>query len=135
MRIIALSFTSLELLGQAKATTDLPPNIRLRYIASANSLARICHQNGMTLAKRLTCDLPEATVAEPVDDISQEDAGAALQQAKAQIDRFRNRLSGARPPTGPHAVPGLHTDPNQRPWSSAMISARTEKAAAPGPAA
>jgi hypothetical protein len=134
-RIIALSLTSLELLGQAKATTDMPPDVRLLYIASANSLARTCHQNEVTLAKRLACEVPGATVTEPVDDLSRQDADAALQEAQAKIDSYRNRLSGARPAAGPHAVPGSHPDPTQRPWSSAMINTLIEQAAAPGPAA
>jgi hypothetical protein len=93
MRIIALSFTSLELLASAKGT-EMPPEMRLHYIRHANSLARTCQQNENALAKRLASDLPEAVEqpAELVDDISDAEVEAMVQQTQAQITAYRTSI-------------------------------------------
>lgn len=125
MRIIALSFTSLELLAATKGT-EMPPEMRLHYIRHANSLARICQQNENALARRLTIDLPEPAEqpAEPIDDISDAEVAAMVQQTQAQIDAYRKSIPG------PPAI----ANPSQPKWDTAMMAAATAQGA-PRPAA
>jgi len=103
-RIIALSFSALELLAEAKSG-DLPPSLRLRYCTSANALDRSCQHIEKTLAKAVACDVPAAIepAADPIDDMAQAEIEAALADAKATIDTYRNGLSGARLVTSPQA--------------------------------
>jgi hypothetical protein len=112
MRVIALSFTSMELLAGTKGT-DMPPEMRLQYIRHANSLARTCQQNENALAKRLAADPPPpelvaAPVAEPVaepapapvaepapepaEDISEAEVEALIQRTHAQIIAYRKSI-------------------------------------------
>lgn len=125
MRIIALSFTSLELLAATKGT-DMPPEMRLHYIRHANSLARVCQQNENALAKRLATDLPEPAEqpAEPVDDVPDTEVEAMIQQAQAQIEAYRKSIPG------PQAI----ANPSQPKWDTAMMAAATAQGA-PRPAA
>ena len=90
MRIIALSFTSMELLAGTKGT-DMPPEMRLQYIRHANSLARTCQQNENALAKRLAADPPQPaeTAAEPIADIPDAEVEALIRQTHAQITAYR----------------------------------------------
>jgi len=101
MRIIALSFTSMELMAAAKGA-DMPPEIRLLYIRNANSLARTCQQNENALAKRLSVDppQPEADPApEPIEDIPDAEVEALIQQTRTQIAAYRQSLH--EPPKHP----------------------------------
>jgi hypothetical protein len=100
MRVIALSFTSMELLAGTKGT-DMPPEMRLQYIRHANSLARTCQQNENALAKRLAADPPPpelvaAPVAEPApkpaEDISEAEVEALIQRTHAQIIAYRKSI-------------------------------------------
>ena len=99
MRIIALSFTSMELLAAGKAA-DMPPEMRLQYIRHGNSLARTCQQNENALAKRLAADPPQpAEQTEPVDDIPDAEVEALIQQTQAQITAYRKSIP--EPPRHP----------------------------------
>ena len=93
MRIIALSFTSAELLAGTKGT-DMPPDMRLQYIRHANSLARTCQQNENALAKRLAADPPQPIkpAAEPIEDISDAEVEALIQRTHAQITAYRKSI-------------------------------------------
>lgn len=96
MRIIALSFTSMELFAAAKAA-DMSPEMRLQYIRHANSLARTCQQNENALAKRLAADPPQraepaAEQPEPFEDISDAEVEALIQQTQAQITVYRKSI-------------------------------------------
>ena len=113
-RIIAFSFSALDMLAEAKAT-EMSASMRLRYRTCANGLNRACQQNEKILAKTLACDQPGAPQAPPepasaptAQDLPDTQVEAALQQTAATIQSYRNRLS-------PH--------PNQKPWSSPMLAA------------
>lgn len=120
-RIIAFSFSALDMLAEAKVT-EMSPSMRLRYRGCANGLNRACQQNEKALAKSLTCDQPDAAQpqGEPADDLPDAEVEAALQLAHAQVEAYRNRASAIRPAAAPHAP---QQDPNQRPWGSAMLAA------------
>ncbi|MDR3531892.1 MAG: hypothetical protein P4L90_15260 [Rhodopila sp.] len=123
VQIIAFGFSALDVLAEAKAI-EMSPSMKLRYRGCANSLNRSCQQNEKTLAKRLACDLPDAApAAEPADDISEAEVQEVLQQTRAKIETYRNRLSGARPATGPHAIPASQPERHNRLWSGAMMDA------------
>ena len=109
-QIIAFGMSALATLAEAQAP-DLSPSLRLRFRGCANGLNRSGQQNERTLDRRLACDVPEmiALMAEPIDDISDEDSRDILIQVRAQIDSYRNRLSGARPAT--HSAADVHTMP------------------------
>jgi hypothetical protein len=93
-QIIAFGLTTLDMLADAKAM-EMSPSMRLRYRGCANSLSRASQQTEKAPAKLLTCDLPRSSEAapEPLNDISEEDLREALCQAKATLDKTRNRLS------------------------------------------
>jgi hypothetical protein len=113
-RIIAMSFTSLELLAEA-TSNELTFPARLRACSLGNSLSRSCQQDERALAKRLRCDGPPAPAkaAEPAKDLTDAEVTASLQQTTAQIQSYRNRLSGT----------GKNADLNQRPFGSPIMQA------------
>jgi hypothetical protein len=85
----------------------MPPPLRLRYLGCANALNRHGEHCEKTLEKRLKCD-PPATgkpSAEPVNDLSEADAGVTLQQAQNVISAYRDRLTAARAAAGPQPPP------------------------------
>jgi hypothetical protein len=106
-RVIAFSFSALDMLADAKSS-GMSPSMRLRFRGCANGLNRSCQQDEQRLARRLTCDPPKA--AKPTtnltDDIPDAEFEAAIQQAEAKIASYRNRLSGARPAASPQPAPG-----------------------------
>jgi hypothetical protein len=123
VQIIAFSFSALDLLAEAKALEqEIPAPQRLRYRSCANGLSRCSQQNERTLARRLACDQPGASqpAAEPADDVPNAEAAAILQQARTAISLCRNRLSGARPATGPYAMPASQKNQTRRPGSPMM---------------
>jgi hypothetical protein len=114
-RIIAFSFSALDMLAEVKAT-EMSPSMSLRFRGCANNLNRACQQNEASLAKKLACDTPESPTAEPIDDMQEAEFEAALQHAKIQIEAYRNGL----PQTAPV--------PPQRPMGSAMLNALAKEA-------
>lgn len=124
VQIIAFGFSALDVLAEA-GLMDTSPSVRLRFHGCANALNRSCQQNERTLAKRLACDLPDAAAPpiEPVNDVSEPDVQQTLQQTQATIDACRNRLSGARPATGPHAMPTWKEEQSRRRPGTAMLAA------------
>jgi hypothetical protein len=135
-QIVAYGLSGLEMLGEAKAPT-MSSSLRLRFRACANGLNRAGQQNEKALAKRLTCDLPDAAEpgAEPVNDVPDADVLEITQQAQAKIDSYRNRLSGARPATSPQAIPAAQPNGNKRLWGEAMMDALAQMGAPAQPAA
>ena len=129
MQIIAFGFTALDMLAESKAISEMSPSMRLRLRSCANGLNRSCQQNEKTLAKRLACDVPDAAdptadpTADPIDDLTEADIEEALQQARAVMNSYTNRLSGARPATGPHAVQASQRDRKKGLWTGAMMDA------------
>lgn len=123
-RIIAFSFSALDLLAEARST-EMPPAIRLRFTACANSLHRSSQQDERALTRRLACDTA-SPVAEPLatspatsvptlaDATTESDYEAALQHAQAQMATCRNRLSGNRPATSPQPPPATHRNREKR---------------------
>ena len=85
VQVIILGFSTLETLGEAK-TTDMSPSMRLRFRGCANNLNRNGQKTEQTLLKRLACDVPSPTqvTAEPINDIAEPEAEAALQQTQAE---------------------------------------------------
>jgi hypothetical protein len=119
VRIIAFSFASLDLLGEA-AADGMPPAMRLRYSGGANSLNRSCQQDEKSLATRLARDLPEPaeSTSDPLDDMTDAELEAAIGQARLQIDNARAQ---GRMPVA-QAIPAPYQDPNQPPWNGPMIA-------------
>jgi hypothetical protein len=109
MRIISLSFASMDLLAAAN-DAEVPPDLQLSYIRHANSLARTCQQNENALAKRLATDLPDPVeqAVEPIDDASEAEIEAIIQQSQAQINAYCKSAPGSRaipaPPQQPQWV-------------------------------
>ena len=102
-RIIALSFSSLDLLAESKAM-EMSPSLRLKYRTCANSLDRTSQRNETALNRSLACQDP--TAAAVGNDITEAEADAMFQETQAMIASCRNRLSNARPTTKPaHAHP------------------------------
>jgi hypothetical protein len=130
MRIISLSFASMDLLAATNGA-DMPPDMRLHYIRHANSLARTCQQNENALAKRLAADPPAAVeraveqavdqAVEPIDDISDAEVEAMVQQTQAQIDAYRKSAPN------PRAIAELP----QQPWGSVIVTATAAQNAPP----
>jgi hypothetical protein len=122
MRIIALSFSSMELLATTKGT-DMPPDMRLQYVRHANSLARTCQQNENALAKRLAADPPQPAeqAAEPIDDVSEADFEAMVQQTHAQIIGYRKFIPTlpSVPEQPPHHLMATATQNASRPAAPA----------------
>lgn len=116
-KIIAFSMSTLETLKDGMAT-DMSPSMRLRYRGCANGLNRSSQQNEKALAARLACEVPGAR--EPLNDVSDAAAHEAVQEARAAIDSYRNRLAGHSPqPTGMHANPVSQGPVSQGPASKA----------------
>jgi hypothetical protein len=120
VRIIAFSFASLDLLGEATAE-GVTPAMRLRYCGGANSLNRACQQDEKSLAKRLARELtqPAEPASDPLDDMTDAELAAAIEQARAQIDNARAHSRGPVPAA--RAIPAPSQDPNQPPWNHPMI--------------
>jgi hypothetical protein len=136
VQIIAFGFSALDVLAEAKAVTEMSLGMRLRFRGCANGLNRSCQQNGKTLAKRLTCDVPDAAnpAADPVDDLEEPAIEEALQQARTVMNSYSNRLSGARPATGPHAVHASQRDRKKGLWSGPMMDALAQNGVPAHPA-
>jgi hypothetical protein len=119
-QIIAFGLSALELLSEARATTEMSPSMRLRFRSCANGLNRACQQNANSLAKHLACDHPEATAqkAEPINDIPDEIVQEAIERSRAKIESYRNRLYGTK-------------TPDQRPWGSKMMESLVEQVGKP----
>ena len=66
---------------------------------------------------------PANDLQEPVPDMSDEDALAAIAQIRAEIDRHRARLSGQ--PPAPTPLP----DPDHPAWGAAILDAIKQGAA------
>ena len=115
VRIIAFSFASLDLLGEAQSD-DMPPAMRLRYSAHANSLSRSCQQDEKTLAVRQAQDVPVAA-AQAAEPMTEAELEAAIQQAHIQVANARACVSAAQ------ATLAQEMDANQPPWSGPMIAA------------
>jgi pimeloyl-ACP methyl ester carboxylesterase len=71
--------------------------------------------------------------AEPIDNVPLQQAQDVLQQATAKIDTTRNRLSGARPATGPHALPPSNPNSKGGIWDGIMMNAHNEAASSASP--
>jgi hypothetical protein len=130
-RIIAFSFSALELLAEAK-NTEMEPAMRLRVRACANNLNRSSQQDEKSLAKRLLCDIPDGVQSadDLIDDMPEAEFEAALQHAQAEIASYRNRLSGVRPAHSPQPQPPSHN----RPLGGAVMNAFAQSATPPQPA-
>jgi hypothetical protein len=142
-QIIALSMVTLETLAESNSP-DLSPSLRIRYRGCANGLNRSTIQCEKALERRLASDIPGKPAnepvtgtgkpaggtpepandaAEPVNDMPDEDAIAAIAEARAQFDSYRNSLPGQRPPTGklPH--------PDHPAWAAAIMDVIKQGAA------
>ena len=111
--IIALGMTTLDVLAEAK-TAEMSVSMRLRHRSCANSLNRSTLQTEKALDLRLGDEVVPASnpMPEPVNDMTEAEVKAAIEQAQAEIDTHRHR---ARPET--------HEERNKQLWASAMIDA------------
>jgi hypothetical protein len=135
-RIIAFSFTALDVLAIVQGAETMPPQQKLRYRSCANALNRSCQQDEKAFAKRLACDIPGATkpAAEPTTDMPEAEFEAAIQQAEAHIATYRNRLSGNRPATSPQPISAAHHAQNQRRRPDIMTNVLADHGRAAQPA-
>ena len=140
VQIIVFSFAALETLAEAN-TPGMSPSMRLRYRGCANNLNRHCQKTEQTLAKRLACDVPEATniAVEPVIDVSDADVEEIMRQSQAAIQDYCDRAAAKRTTgnhiTGNHPALGIHPqsqpqaqqppqsreEQNKRLWGAAMM--------------
>ena len=95
VQIIVFSFAALETLTEAQ-TTDMSSSLRLRFRGCANNLNRSSQKTEQTLAERLACDVPEAPLQEPIEDMSDDVAEEMMQQIHASIQDSRNYAAAAR---------------------------------------
>jgi hypothetical protein len=121
--IVALGMTTLDVLAEAK-TAEMSQSMRLRYRGCANNLNRSTLQTEKALDERLVRELPHdpAEMAEPVDDMRQDEIMAVIQQHKAKID-------AQRPHTQPAAAP--HLAPDQT-WDPQLLAAAMINSLQPG---
>jgi hypothetical protein len=133
-RIIAFSFSALDMLAEAKMT-EMTVSMRLRYNGCANNLNRSCQQNENALAKRLDRDIPDAArPAEPVNDVPDTDFEDAIQHAEAKIAIQRNR--SALPPSGilpSRPMAPAEREENNRQWGRAFVNILAEMGMPNGP--
>jgi hypothetical protein len=128
-RIIAFSFTALDLLAEV-SSTEMSQSLGLRFRGCANGLNRSCQKDEQQLARRLACDLPNRTRPDDQhrDDQHMDDNApdaefeAALLQAKTEIVAYHNRLSGNRPATSPQPMPASKPERTNRPGASVMTN-------------
>jgi hypothetical protein len=103
-QVIALSMTTLEVLHEAK-TMEMSPSMRIRHRGNANSLNRAAVQTQKSLDHSLACAIPERprppATPDPTDDLSDAEVHAAVEQARAAVEAYRNRFAPDADPT-PH---------------------------------
>jgi hypothetical protein len=108
-QIIALSMTTLEVLYEAK-TTEMSPAMRIRHRGNANSLNRAAVQTQKALDQSLAREIPERpsppAAPEPIDDTTDADCQAMVQQARSVVEAYRNRFAtnGAQPAPHQHGT-------------------------------
>jgi hypothetical protein len=107
-QIIALSMTTLEVLHEAK-TTEMSPSMRIRHRGNANSLNRAAVQTQKALDHSLACEVPERprppAAPNPIDDMTDAEAQAMVDQARAAVEAYRNRFA----PNVAHSAPHQHS--------------------------
>ena len=135
---IAFGFATLETLQEAK-DPDLTPAMRLKYRSCANTLTRSAEKADRFLDYKRIDDAqgappPQAAQtrpAEPLNDLSDPDAQAAIAFARDQIALHRNKTGNAKPqparrssilPSRPGLTP-REQEENNRMWGHAMIRA------------
>ena len=143
-QLIAYGLSALETLSEGKAA-EMSPSMRLRFRGCANNLNRSGQQHETTLSKRLACDTPNTAAAaqaeptpaeppktqsfqaQPINDIADAAAQAAIAHARAQIAAHRNRLSGAGPAASPQQpAPDENAQRTRQAWGGALIDTLTQ---------
>lgn len=125
-RIIATSFSALELLADAKDAA-MSDSMRLRYRGCANRLNGYAQKDEAALAKRLRQEQPARPDprAEPADGLTPEELEVETARAYASLAELNARLAGIHESYGldhfNHAGQGAehpHQDAGDAPWSS-----------------
>lgn len=120
-QIIAFSMTTLDVLAEAKANTELTPNQKIRFRSCANGLSRATQQTEKALEARLMADPPKAAPArEPINDAAAADVQSILMGTSTRLAAERVNL---HPPAAPAAGPDLTPRENQQLWDHAMLYA------------
>ena len=120
-QIIAFSMTTLDVLAEAKANTELSPNQKIRFRGCANGLSRATQQTEKALEARLMTDPPAVVPAkEPLNDTAAADVQSILMGTSTRLAAERARL---QPQAAPSAAPELTPQQNQQLWDHAMMFA------------
>ena len=117
-QIIALGMTTLDVLAEAK-TAEMSPSMRIRYRGCANGLNRSTLQTEKALDLRLAGDVPmtPGPMPDPMVDLREADVKAAIEQAQAKIDTYRNGAHSA----ATSANPATLDERSKRLWTDAMM--------------
>jgi hypothetical protein len=117
-QIIAPGMTTLDVLAEAK-TAEMSPSMRIRYRGCANGLNRSTLQTEKALDLRLAGDVPITPdpMPDPVNDLREADVKAAIEQAQAKIDTYRNGAHSA----ATSADPATLDERSKRLWTGAMM--------------
>lgn len=117
-QIIAFGMTTLDVLAEAR-TAEMSPSMRIRYRGCANGLNRSTLQTEKALDQRLAGDVPIAPdpMPEPLNDVQEADVAAAIEQAQAEIDAYRNRAHPAVVGTDAET----HSELSKKLWAGAMM--------------
>jgi hypothetical protein len=131
-QIVALSVSTLEVLYEAE-TTEMSPAMRIRHRGNANSLNRAAERTQKALDQSLAREVPERPRApaepNPIDDMTDAEAQAIDEQARAVVEAYRNRFA---PDVG-HSAPDQHSTGHgtARPTTPGSTTHRQAPAAGP----
>jgi hypothetical protein len=117
-QIIALSMTTLEVLHEAK-TMEMSPSLRIRHRGNANSLNRAAIQTQKALDQNLAREMPEPppppATPDPIDDMSEAEIIAAVEQTRAAVEAYRNRFAPRASAPHQHGTGQFAAEPNTKP--------------------
>jgi hypothetical protein len=113
-QIIALSMTTLEVLHEAR-TMEMSQSMRIRHRGNANSLNRAAVRTQKALDHNLTREVAEPprppAEPEPLDDTTDAQAQAFIDQARAAVEAYRNHFT----PDATHAAAPLRCPRHHQP--------------------
>ena len=127
VQIIVFSFAALDTLAESNMP-QMSQSMRIRFRGCANNLNRSTQKTEQTLARRLACDVPDATQEDPIDDLPQDVAEEIMQQTQAAIQEYRNQAAaGGTNNKRPHT----QQDQNER-HAAAPVTNPTTRTATQG---
>ena len=110
--------------------------MRIRFRGCANNLNRSCQKTEQILAKRLACDVPDATSVQqdPIDDIPDDVAEEIMQLTQATMQEYHDHMAATC--AAQSKPPQTQNERNNRQRSSAMmerLAAEMQAHAKPNP--